>query len=682
MENINDTKTTAHELMIAAEYYNNVGPKNSNVSVEEANALRLIENASGDAKPELNGINRHLYLFGEVNELIIRATHENTLVEQVCRIIAGAGEKFSAWVVLRDANNLDLGRVAAWAGNLDKADSEEISLNNGAYAHHPCTATFHSGQAHSVADLEHSNITAFPGIYLIEHRKGSLIALPLAAGSFCFGVLMVHTPETNAFDAQCREILSRLAANLAFGIGILRSRREYEKNRAEIGYLAYHDSLTGLRNRRGLWQSLAFTLSQAKRHQWSAAVLFMDLDRFKLVNDTMGHEAGDELLKQVATRIRGATRASDLAARQGGDEFIVLLTGHKQDSSGDGEQISEMSRQAAHVAQKIIDAMAQHFVVHGREICLTASVGISLFPDDANDAETLLRHADSAMYWAREKSRGSYGFYSRELSERQTRRIDVERRLRAALDREDFRLDYQPIVDVMSGNTVGAEALLRWQTDDGIAIGPEEFIPIAEDAGLMCPLGLWVLAQACRQLRRWRIRKSGFFIAVNLSPLQLWHGGGMPRFLETVESQGVSPTDVQLELTEQTVASESERMEKALFTLHEQGFKLALDDFASGYSSIGRLKHLPVGTLKIDSRFIQDIPESEENALVTGAITELARKLGKRSHAKGIENFDQLNFLRSIDCQLGQGYYFSRGLSADGIDRVLEKQGDYLAGGD
>ncbi len=430
----------------------------------------------------------------------------------------------------------------------------------------------------------------------------------------------------------------------------------------KISYLAFHDSLTDLPNRTMLFQTLESALAQASRDGGRLAVLFIDLDDFKLVNDTMGHGVGDELLCAVADRLRNAVRKNDFVSRPGGDEFIVFMV-HYGEAAG-RPQSHDFIFWTSDFARRIIEIMKEPFLIRDYEVYASASIGISIYPDDAVNAQTLLQHADSALYRAKDLGGGQVQFYSSEFSQLQRKRMSLATSLHKAVERNEFVLLYQPVVDLAEGRIVGAEALLRWQSDEGV-VSPGDFIPLAEETGLILPIGKWAIDEACRQIREWSEEGVPLLsLSINLSARQFWHGDITAELLKAIEKYKVLPENLELEVTESSVMKEPLRTEEMLNALHAKGFNLALDDFGTGYSSLLRLKHLPIGKLKIDKSFVEGTPLNQDNESLVTAIVQLSQNLGIHAQAEGIETADQWRFLRDLGCRYGQGYFFSPPVSA------------------
>lgn len=435
-----------------------------------------------------------------------------------------------------------------------------------------------------------------------------------------------------------------------------------ERKRAEahIQYLATHDSLSDLPNRVLFNQMLSMTIETAQRYERRFAVMFIDLDRFKLVNDSLGHGAGDTLLKEVAERLRRSVRSSDVIARMGGDEFVVLLQ----------EVASE--KDAETVARKILHAVIEPTVLAGQECRVTASIGICIYPEHGEDVQTLMKHADAAMYVAKEEGKNNYQFYSPDIKAQSFERLALESSLRGALEAGQFVLYYQSKLDLKSDRITGVEALVRWEHPQLGTVPPSQFIPLAEETGLIVPLGKWVLRTACEQNMAWqREGLAPTTMAVNLSPRQFTDPNLLSDIAQVLEETGMLAGHLELELTETMVMQHPERAVSLLKSLREMGVRLAMDDFGVGYSSLAQLKGFPVDTLKVDRSFIRNLPQSEQDSAITQAIIAMAKTLSLTVVAEGVETAEQAAFLRGISCDQSQGFYFSRPAPAEEVSKFL-----------
>ncbi len=420
--------------------------------------------------------------------------------------------------------------------------------------------------------------------------------------------------------------------------------------------LAHHDALTGLPNRLHLGIALEQALANARREGIELALLFIDLDRFKQINDTLGHNVGDQLLIEVAERLKACLRENDLVARLGGDEFVVLAQG------------TSAVLAASHIAEKIIERFAEPFQLAGHALRSSPSIGIGLYPNDGGDSETLMKNADTAMYHAKAMGRNNYQFYDPAMNQASSDRLLLESRLHEALARDQFSVHYQAQVDPASGALLGFEALVRWNHPDQGLIPPDRFIPIAEESGLILPLGEWVLDTACAQLAAWKAAgHTGYRIAVNLSLQQLRQTGLVERVANTLDRHGLDGHELELEITESSAMHDAEATIRTLRALRELGVELAIDDFGTGYSSLAYLKLLPIQRLKLDRGFVKDIETDPNDAAICSATIALAHALGLEVIAEGVESEAQRAYLRQLGCDLMQGYLFARPLPAGEI---------------
>jgi diguanylate cyclase (GGDEF)-like protein/PAS domain S-box-containing protein len=429
----------------------------------------------------------------------------------------------------------------------------------------------------------------------------------------------------------------------------------------KVQYLATHDELTGLPNRTLFGDLLHQAIDAAKRRDRPCAVLFIDLDRFKIVNDSLGHDAGDLLLKEVAARLRQCIRDSDVVGRLGGDEFVVLL---KRVPTPDA---------AAETARRILASLHAPVRIMGQECRVTGSIGIATYPNDARDAVTLMKHADMAMYLAKEEGKNNFQFYSADMAPMSVEHLELEVRLSQALQRGEFSLQYQPRVDIVTGRILGAEALLRWWNADLGTMSPAQFIPLAEDTGLIVAIGKWVLRTACEQNVAWQKRGlPSIVMSVNLSPRQFKEPGVLHDIGEILAATGMSPELLELEITEGMIMQHVETAAEKAAALNSVGIRLAIDDFGTGYSSLSQLKRFPIDTLKIDRAFVRDIPESADDTAITKAVIALGKALGVRVVAEGVETAAQYQFLRDNGCDEMQGFFFSKPCHPDAFADLLK----------
>ena len=461
-------------------------------------------------------------------------------------------------------------------------------------------------------------------------------------------------------------------------VGCLLDISELRLADERIRYLAYFDGLTGLPNRVFMRDLLDQALASAERYRRRLAILFLDLDQFKRINDTLGHAVGDHLLREVSARLLACLRRSDAiiqepeadkavylhgresVSRLGGDEFVVILS--EIDSPQD----------AATVARRIELALAAPVNLNNDEVSISASIGISVYPDDATDVDSLLKHADAAMYHAKEEGRNCYQFFSKTINDKATRRFAIETSLRKALDRGELSLSYQPRIDIQTYSVVGMEALLRWQMPDGTWVTPSEFVPIAEETGLIVPIGEWVFYQACRQAVEWaRAGLDGLTMSINLSAVQFKRKRLVDFICTVLDGTGLDPQQLELELTESLLIDDTETSRSILGELKQYGLKISLDDFGTGYSSLSYLKNFPFNALKLDQSLIQDVACNANDAAIVRATIALAHSLGLRIVAEGVEQQAQLDFLVTNGCDEAQGHLFTPALDVRAFERWM-----------
>jgi diguanylate cyclase (GGDEF)-like protein/PAS domain S-box-containing protein len=479
------------------------------------------------------------------------------------------------------------------------------------------------------------------------------VSVPIRGEGGPFAVLtMLKTGEAGFSNDQAEYV--QTVGN------IVSSAVQRHQAEARLAHLAQYDSITGLANRNLLRDRLDQAIALAARDGRQVAVLFADLDRFKLVNDTYGHQLGDELLAEVGARLRALVRASDTVARVSGDEFVVVLP--------DVEQADA----AATVAQKVLATLAAPFLLGGHEVSANASVGVALYPADGADAESLLKSADAALYRAKDLGRGAYCFFTGEMERRSHARMQLQTDLRLAIEREEFRLVYQARVDLATRRVRGVEALLRWQHPSRGMVSPADFIPALEETGLIVPAGEWVVRAACRQIRAWR--QAGLVpvpVSVNVSARQFQTRNLDQRIIELVTGEGVDPRLLELEITESYLVQDPEHAIQALQRLREAGLQISIDDFGTGYSSLAYLPRFPVTALKVDRSFVRDATTDPNAAAIVRAVIDMAHNLGFAVVAEGVETGPQVAFLHLHRCDLAQGYYFGKPVRPDDIAPLL-----------
>jgi len=485
------------------------------------------------------------------------------------------------------------------------------------------------------------------------HDIADGIDTPIMCGERMFGVLGVYATGTRRFGANDASFLHGVANILATAV-------ERHEARNRLTWLAQYDPLTNLPNRRRLAQCLEDAIARAGRDGDRAAVMFIDLDRFKNVNDMLGHGVGDQLLVQAAKRLRACARDEDVVARLGGDEFAVVLPAIAADTD------------AATVAARVIDALAQPFYLAGQQLFVSASVGIATYPENGRDAEALLKNADTAMYGAKNGGRNNYQFFVAAMHENAAQRLQTEVQLRQALERGEFLLHYQPKLNLAAGTISGFEALLRWNHPQRGLVPPLEFIGILEDTGLILPVGEWVIGEVCRQLAAWQAQGMTVRpVAINLSARQLQQADLDGAVERIVGRAGVDPALLEFELTESMLMANPEAAVEILTRIKALGIRLSVDDFGTGYSSLAYLKRFPLDALKIDRTFVRDLPDDPDDAAITKAVIRLAHSLSLKVVAEGVETVDQIRELEQYACDEIQGYYVSRPLPAHGCVALL-----------
>ncbi len=442
-------------------------------------------------------------------------------------------------------------------------------------------------------------------------------------------------------------------------IGVHSDVSDAKARQDEVARQANHDSLTGLPNRNLLWDRLGRACARAQRYGDFAAVAFLDLDNFKLVNDSLGHSVGDQLLQAVAARLESSLRAMDTVARMGGDEFVLVLSDHKSARSVSGE------------LGRIVESFSQSFSVDGRDVFVTASVGVALYPQDAKDPESLMKNAELAMYRAKESGRNAYQLFTPEMQTDVTERLGIEAKLRRALDRGELSLHYQPQVDLRTNRIYGCEALLRWNQPDLGMISPAKFIPLAEETGLIVPIGEWVVRTACLQSKAWQnAGLPAVTVAINISARQFREKNLLQVVAKILGETGLDPAQIELEVTESVIMQDTQRVIAALQALRDMGLRLSVDDFGTGYSSLSYLKRFPVNRLKIDQSFVREISGADSAAVAQVVIT-LGHSMNLRVIAEGVETPEQLAFLRRHECDEMQGYLFAKPMPADEFGKLL-----------
>ncbi len=593
------------------------------------------------------------------NETILHSKSPEELYQRVCNAAVDDGKFITTGVLLFDPETTWV-RVAAASGiGGDRLREARISLDESIPEGKGMVGTtFRTGKP-CVSNNYLNDPVSLPWREIMKN-VGAAAVIPLISGGQSIGALIFYAARKRSFDDEAIKLLERMAENVVFALSNF--EREAERKRAEdrVQHLATHDSLTGLPNRLMFGQLLNHAIQSAKRYKRQLAVFFIDLDRFKIINDSLGHDAGDQLLQEIAIRFKQSLRAADVIARLGGDEFVILI-----------EEVSD-SKHVATVARKILAAAIKPFVILGQECRVTASIGISIYSEDAEDEQSLMKNADIAMYHAKEEGKNNYQFYSKDIQSKSIERLSIETNLRFALERNELSLHYQAKVDFKTNTINGVEALLRWQNPYLGSVTPTQFIPVAEESGLIMPIGKWVIRTACAQNVAWQQQGlPPICMAVNLSLRQLMDEFLVEDIKKALNDCGMAPNLLELEITESMVMHNPTRMIAVLSKIGEMGVRLAIDDFGTGYSSLGQLKHFPINTLKVDRSFVRNIPQDAEDKAITKAIIAMGKTLSLTVVAEGVETVEQMNFLKEHSCDEMQGFYFSKPIVPDQFAELL-----------
>ncbi len=630
-----------------------------NVSFALDNFDRADEKARSEQQKER--LTRMFAALSATNEAIMRAKSRSQLFGLVCEAAANGGKFTSTSIAMANPDS-DFFDIVAVAGPRAEPTRKVRASHNAA---HPegrglSGTAFRSRQACISNDyLNDNRISTFHAVIRNDGAKSGA-AFPLLVNGQAAGIMLFLSAEKDTFTPEFAELLQRLADNVSFALENFARADEKTEADARIEYLASHDSLTSLPNRETFNDLLHHAIEAAGRYQRSFAVLFIDLDRFKIINDSLGHDAGDVLLVEVGNRLRQTLRSSDVVARLGGDEFVVILeeTAEKED--------------VERIAGNLLSVLSRPMQLSGHECHTTASIGVAMFPADGTDVHTLTKNADMAMYLAKEDGKNNFRFFSKAAKMQSIERLTLETSLRHALERNQFSLHYQPKVDLATGQVTGVEALLRWTHPERGLLPPAQFIPLAEETGLIVPIGRWVLKEACAQNMAWQRRGlRPVSMAVNLSPRQFVDENLLHDIDEALAASGMSPVLLQLEVTESMMMRNVARAIEVLDTIQSRGIRLAIDDFGTGYSSMSLMKQFPIDTIKIDRSFVRDLPDDTEDRAIAQAIISMGKALGMTIVAEGVETVEQREFLRSHGCDEMQGYLFSRPVAPEQLAELL-----------
>lgn len=609
-------------------------------------------------------LNRSLHLRSSCNQMLIHAANEQQLLNDICHWLVESGGYSLSWIGYPAHGTYQHLHIAAMAGGVGMTHSKTVALEQQTPEISLAVKAFQNTRVEIIQD--YPGVAPLSNLGEMASREGLLacIALPLKVANRTIGVITIYASHTHAFAKEEVILLNELASDLAFGIQSLRIRAEHREAETKLEHLAHHDTLTGLPNRLLLRKRFEQCIQQANKREYGLAMLFLDMDNFKEINDSFGHATGDALLIEVVRRLERLLSETCILSREGGDEFVLLIN-----NTPDAEIVT-------HTAQQVLDVMQEPFEVSGNTLHASFSIGISLYPDDGKDFETLRKNADAALYLAKDCGRNTYRYFVAQMNADAQKRMRIQTDLHTALKNNEFLLHYQPQIRLCDGRIRGVEALIRWKNADGQMLPPCEFIPIAEQSGLIIQMGQWVLREACRQLAIWHQQgQSHLTVAVNLSSQQFRHGNIIDTIRSALHEFSLPPQSLELELTESILIQDTESVISTLHTLKHMGVKLAIDDFGTGYSSLSYLKQLSVDKLKIDKAFIHDLHQDQDSAEIVRAIIQLGHILQLTVVAEGVETEAQLSFLTHSHCDEIQGYLFSRPVAAENIPEILTRVG-------
>lgn len=601
----------------------------------------------------------------QCNQAIVRSHSEAELFERICRDVVTYGGMAMAWIGLIDREHDRISVAAAYGGGVEYLDDLEVSLDSSVpHGRGPIGLSYQSGQPYWCQDYQHAAETAHWHGHGARYGWASSAAIPLRRDGEIIGFFAPYSSAVNAFDHEVRELLLEMTLDIEFALKNFDRETIRQQADQRVQYLAHYDVLTGLPNRSQLHERARLLLEQARSRRTPMALMMLDLDHFKDINDSLGHTVGDALLSELALRLTSCLRDGDMVARLGGDEFIFVMR-------------NVNSAETSDIARKLLDLTGQSYTVGLHDLKVSASIGIAMYPEDGLDVETLLQRADAAMYQVKRAGRHDFRFFTAAMQQRAARHLQVVNALRYALEREQMHVVYQPQVSLKTGRIIGAEALLRWNTPELGAVSPAEFIPAAEESGLIVPIGEWVLRQAVRQARTWLdAGLPPLVMAVNLSAIQFRTANLPSQVAQVLYEEGLPPEYLELELTEGVAVQDPQGAIATMNQLHDRGIRMSIDDFGTGFSSLSHLKKFKVYKLKIDQSFVRDISTDSEDKAIVSAIINMARSLGLTTIAEGVETVEQLEFLREQSCDEIQGYHISKPLRPADFEALLSKQRD------
>lgn len=628
-------------------------------------ARDITERKAAEAK-----VLRHMHLYAALsrcNKAIAHCADEAELFMEICRAAVQFGGMKMAWVGLLSADQHTIRPVASFGEGTEELATIDMSLDaESAFGHSPTSIAIREQRPYWCQDFSNDPVTAPWRKQGLRAGWAASASLPLRRNNIVTGAFVLYADEINAFDDAARDLLSEMSMDINFALENFSRAQAQKQAEAEIERLAFYDPLTGLPNRRLLYDRLQQAIVANARHTNHSAALFIDLDNFKTLNDTKGHNIGDLLLVEVAHRLEGCVREGDTVARLGGDEFVVILNGLNEDPM-------QASEQAEMVGSKILSAIAQPYLLQRYEHHCSASMGISLFRHQESTVEGLLKYTDTALYQAKRGGRNSLLFYDPAMQATLETRAALENDLRCAVEEKQFSLHYQMQVN-HRGQIIGAEVLIRWQHPQRGLVSPLEFIPLAEESGLILPIGKWVMDTSCAQLKIWETNPvmSTLQLAVNVSAFQFHQTDFVEQVRQTLRHHALNPDRLKLELTESLVLNDIDDTIVKMQQLREIGVRFSMDDFGTGYSSLYYLTKLPIDQLKIDQSFIRNIGLTQSDTVIVQTIIGMANNLQIESIAEGVETPEQRGFLEAHGCHLYQGYLYSRPLPLAEFDKLAQ----------
>jgi len=605
---------------------------------------------------------KNLYAaLSQCNQAIVRSKSKEELFDLICHDAIEFGGMKMAIIGLADESEQLIKPVAYAGEGIGYVHTLSISTNS----EHPSSAgpigqAFLNNQSYWIQDFMKSPMMKKWHTRGKEYGWGSIASLPLVQEGKVIGVFVLYSHEINAFNDEAKELLEEMVLDINYALDGFKKEEKRKKEKKRNIYMANYDLLTNLPNRVYLDSQFKYILNVAKREKENITVMLLDIDHFKDINDTLGHDMGDILLKEFAKRLQALFREIDIISRLGGDEFIIILP--RVDINGAGL-----------VAQKIIDNINKPFMVEKQELSITTSIGIAIYPQDGLDFSSLYKNVDIAMYRAKSEGRNCFSFFTKEMQKDATRNLTLNNALFKALEKEEFELYYQPQISNDDGEIVGVEALLRWNSSELGMVSPSEFIPVAENNGLILPIGEWVIKSAVKQAKIWMDKgMKPIIIAVNISAVQFRNLNLPQSISDILEFEGLPPEYLEIELTEGVAMKNPKRAIEIMDNLHDRGIRMSIDDFGTGYSSLSYLKKFKIYKLKIDQSFVRDINIDEEDKKIVSTIINMSKNLGLKTIAEGVETIGQLEYLKEQGCDEIQGYYYSKPLPAKDFEAFIK----------